>query len=103
MGQLSEDKVVYVQDEDNKLVYKVCDYDAYNNYITWSLELVAGWDYINPDYTDQQGWVSNNNFVQDVQFITVLQYMLEESFKEAVETNGLTVMENFNEANIRIR
>lgn len=81
-----------------KLVYKVGEFETYGNanFITIELELVAGWDYVNPDENDIQGFVPADRFVEDVQFEYINQYLLEEGMKEALEANGYTVLENIN-------
>lgn len=86
----------YVVNEDEKLVYKVGEFETYGNtnYILIELELVAGWDYVNPDYNDVQGYVPADRFVEDIQYEYVTQYFLEEGTKEALEQNGYKVLEN---------
>ena len=88
----------YVENEDDKLVYKVGSYETYANcnYLHINLELVAGWDYVNPDENDIQGWCPANRFVEDIQTETVIQYFLQEGMKEALEANGYTILENIN-------
>lgn len=90
-----ENKKFYVVNED-KLVYKVGTFEAYDGYDTlhFNLELVAGWDYVNPDMNDIQGWCPADRFVEDVQSETLIHYMMEESLKESLEANDYTILEN---------
>lgn len=98
MKHYLENYKFYVVNEDEKLVYKVGEFETYGNanFITIELELVAGWDYVNPDENDIQGFVPADRFVEDVQFEYINQYLLEEGMKEALEANGYTVLENIN-------
>lgn len=84
----------YVYNVDEKLVYLVNEYETYYNSeaIHIYLELVAGWDYVNPDENDVQGWVSAENFVEDVQSEIVSQYFLKEGMHEALQENGYTIL-----------
>lgn len=86
----------YVENKENKLVYQVSEYNTHydSSYIAINLELVAGWDYVNPDENDVQGWCPANRFVEDVQLEIIPQYFLEEGMKEALEANDYTVLEN---------
>lgn len=94
MKHYLEGKKFYVINGEN-LVYKVGEFETYGNtdYILWELELVAGLDYVNVDYSDIQDWVAADNFVEDVQYEYVSQYFLAEGAKEALEANGYTVLE----------
>lgn len=94
MKHYLENNKFYVLDEDEKLVYEIKEFEVYSNYeaIQIYLELIAGWDYINPDYNDIQGWCSADRFVEDVQFEIINQYFLKEGMEEALEKNGYTVL-----------
>lgn len=87
-------KKFYVYNADEKLVYLVNEYETYYNSeaLHIYLELVAGWDYINPDENDVQGWVGAENFVEDVQSEIIAQYFLKEGMEEALEENGYTIL-----------
>lgn len=98
MKHYLENNKFYVVNDDEKMVYKVGEYETYSNctYLQINLELVAGWDYVNPDYNDVQGWCPADRFVEDVQFEMVSQYFLKEGMEEALEANGYTVLEEIN-------
>ena len=98
MKRYLENHKFYVMNEDAKLVYKVGEFNVYDNStaIEIHLELVAGWDYVNPDYNDVQGWCPADRFVEDIQYEYVNQYFLEESMKEALEANDYTILEEIN-------
>lgn len=89
-----EGKKFYVKNEEN-FIYEVKSFEAYDGYNTlhFNLELVAGWDYINPDMNDIQGYVPADRFVEDLQSETVIQYFMEESLKECMEANDYEVLE----------
>lgn len=94
MRHYLENNKFYVMNTEN-LVYKVGEYETYSGHeaIHIHLELVAGWDYINPDYNDVQGWCPADRFVEDVQTEIIAQYFLVEGMKEALEENDYTILE----------
>ena len=96
MRHYLENNKFYVINDDEKLVYKVGEFETYSGHeaIHIYLELVAGWDYVNVDYNDIQGWCSADRFVEDIQSDIVAQYFLVEGMKEALEENGYTVLED---------
>lgn len=93
MKKYLENYKFYVQDDDKK-IYEVGSFEVYDGYksIHLNLELVAGWDYVNPDYNDIQGYVPADRFIDDVQCETVIQYFLEESATEALESDGYYII-----------
>ncbi|AHZ09707.1 hypothetical protein FP74_gp089 [Bacillus phage CAM003] len=52
------------------------------------LNLIAGWDYVSPDYNDIQGYVPANRFVEYVQYEHFVWYADSESLKEALHENN---------------
>lgn len=98
MKKFLENNALYVQNDD-KLVYKVESFEAYDgwNSLHLNLVLVAGWDYLRPDHSDVQGWCGANWFVEEVQTETVIQYFMEEGMKESLEANGYEVLGKFDE------
>lgn len=100
MKHYLESNKFYVENEDAKLVYKVGSYETFSgcNYLHINLELIAGWDYVNPDENDVQGWCLAENFVEDIQTETVIQYFLQEGMEEALEANGYTILRKINAA-----
>ena len=90
---LGDRNMILVKNSDN-LVYKVNEYETWRdtNYISWTLELVAGWDYIDPDTVTGQGWCPANRFIEDVQEERVSQYFLQESLMSALESEDFTVL-----------
>jgi len=89
-----ESKAIFVQDDD-KHVYKVESmeiYDGYNS-LRLNLVLVCGWDYINPDTSDVQGWCKADRFIEDVQDVQEICYIMQESVTECLEANGYEILE----------
>ena len=86
---------LYVENSESKLIYMVNEFETYDDYeaIVIHLELVAGWDYINPDENNVQGWCPSENFVEDVQHEIINQYFLSESMKECLEWNDYTILD----------
>lgn len=100
MKHYLENHKFYVINDAENLVYKVGQYETFGNaeFISIELELVAGWDYVNPDYNDVQGWCPADRFVEDVQFEYVSQYFIAEGMKEALKENGYEVLDEINPA-----
>lgn len=85
---------IYVKTESN-LLYKtesIVMHDC-ESYLTVNLELVAGYDYINPDENNIQGYISASNFVDSVQTESVVQYYMVESMKRCLIDNGYEILE----------
>lgn len=82
---------IFIKDTQNKLIYKVDRYRVESNYIHYSADLVAGWDYVNPDRCNEQGWCKPDRFVADVQSIDLIQYFVNESLTECIESNGYEI------------
>lgn len=83
-----------VQDED-KLVYKVemKVQQESEMYYHLNLELVCGWDYVNPDESDVQGYVGAENFVDYIQYHSYTFYPMLESGLERLEEEGFKKVE----------
>lgn len=88
-----ENKKVYVKNEDN-LIYEVVSMDAFSgtDSIHLNLELLGGYDYIDVDYSDVQGYVSKENFTEDLHTTTEVFYFMQESMVECLEENGYTIL-----------
>jgi len=76
----------YFKDVERNMIYKVSmgsvEQDRRNPYMEVNLDLVCGWDYTDIDNSDTQGWCSPNNFTEDVQYLTHVCYVLDESVTE---------------------
>ena len=96
MKHFLEKHKFYVVNDTEKLVYEVNNFETYGDadFISIELELVAGWDYVNPDENDIQGWVPADNFIEDIQFEYVSQYLIKEGMEEALQENGYTILKN---------
>lgn len=85
---------VYVINEE-KMIYKISRYRELQSStlgFTYDLDLVAGYDYINPDENDIQGFVEAKNFTDDVQSDILTVYPLSESLGERLEESGYKVI-----------
>ena len=85
-------KKIYVQNAD-KFIYKVADLelraDGWAN--IW-LDLVCGIDYINADEGNALGYVSKENFVEEIEHEFISCDMMNESITQALEYHGFTVV-----------
>ncbi|MDX5885024.1 hypothetical protein [Bacillus cereus group sp. BfR-BA-00999] len=85
---------VHVINEE-KMIYKISRYRELQSStlgFTYDLDLVAGYDYINPDENDIQGFVEAKNFTDDVQSDILTVYPLSESLGERLEESGYKVI-----------
>ncbi|AEZ50268.1 major capsid protein [Bacillus phage BCPG3] len=83
---------LYAINEERTMIYKLesfnqmqmnCDFG-----LSVDMELVAGIEYVNPDYSDVQGWVSKEAFVEHTHNETFTFYPMVETLKEALEEAG---------------
>lgn len=81
---------VYVINED-KFVYEVGvkNHGDFEKLIT--LNLVYGWEYISEE-SDQQGFVSPDYFVEEVQYNDFAYYPLHESILERLKEEGFKMV-----------
>lgn len=87
---------MYVKNNYDELIYEVridkrdvVDYGDEKSYMIIKLDLVCGKDYVDVnDYGGTMGWISAENFVDDVQFEQVVCYFYEEGVLHALEENG---------------
>ncbi|AIF72148.1 hypothetical protein LD11_gp272 [Bacillus phage Riley] len=87
---------------ENKFIYKVESYRQLESSeigFLYNLELVAGYDYINPDYSNVQGYVSKENFVENIHLEQITFYPMSETLAEALDDNGYKVI-NINDYKI---
>lgn len=90
---------IYAKTNDG-IIYKATQVETYDpqNYASIELELVAGWDYVNPDYNNVMGWVGADNFIDDYQYESVVWDIFNEGMKEALTESGYTLVdENYRE------
>lgn len=94
MSKVYLDNGLYVKTPSN-LIYKTESIEMYDStsYLIINLILVAGYDYINTDENDIQGYVSASNFVDGVQEETVVQYFMVESMKQCLIDNGYEILD----------
>lgn len=59
---------------------------------TYDLDLVAGYDYINTDESNAQGFIPANNFIDEVQWDIINVYPIQESLGERLEEEGYKVI-----------
>lgn len=64
-------------------------------YVVWNLYPVAIYDYVNPDYSDKQGWLQEFNNGKQVLYDMdqLLQYINDESFTDVAKDYGYESVE----------
>lgn len=90
---------------DDSLIYKVeidspRALDSKSPCLLYDLELMCGYDYIDPDWSDIQGWVSPNMFTDGVQSDNVIVYW-DESLKDRLEEEGYEIIERLPRIHVR--
>lgn len=91
---------MYVINDDEMLIYEVridkrdiVDYGDEKSYMVIKLDLVCGSDWVEVnDYGGTMGWISAENFVDDVQFESCVCYFYTESVLSALEENGYKII-----------
>lgn len=92
--KLQEIANIYVKSSDS-FIYKIVSHELVNNgtlCYRYNLELIAGYDYIDPDNSDRQGYVTADNFIANVQTDIIIVYPLEQTLTEELKDNGYTVI-----------
>lgn len=81
--------MLYVESED-KFVYKVemVARQKESFYYSLELELIAGWDYVNPDENNIQGYVGADRFTESVQGDYLTFYPMDETILERLDDAG---------------
>ncbi len=86
------DKQLFVENCDH-LIYELKDIELMGNGLAYLyLDLVCGYDYVNPDESDLQGYVDNSRFVEEVQHEIVSCDVMAESFVKALNNDGYTIL-----------
>ena len=86
-------KTLYVENDD-KLVYQLRDIELKENGLAYLyLDLVCGFDYVDPDNSSIQGYVPASNFVEEVQHEVVSCDVLVESFRKSLNEDGYRIID----------
>lgn len=85
-------KQLFVENSDH-LIYKLKDIELMENGLAYLyLDLVCGYDYVDPDNSDKQGYVDKSKFVEEVQHEIVSCDILAESMVEALKNDGFDIL-----------
>lgn len=91
------DMNLYVANDENNMIYEVklshTVAKGKNSYSVYNLYLVAGFDYVDPDWSDKQGFVKNDRFIDDAQLETIVHYFVIESLEESLEESGYSIID----------
>ena len=87
------DKQLFVENDD-RMVFELKDIELMGNGLAYLyLDLVCGYDYIDPDNSNEQGYVDKSNFVKEAQHEIVSCDVMAESFVNALNNDGFTIRE----------
>ncbi|ASR79084.1 hypothetical protein AARONPHADGERS_283 [Bacillus phage AaronPhadgers] len=96
--------VNYVINEDETMVYKLESFQQMQMSkgfgLSVNIDLIAGWDYVETDYSNKQGWLSKEGFVETTHHETFTFYPMVESLKEALEEAGFKPLSHFDESRV---
>lgn len=88
------DKKLYVENSD-RLIYELKDIEVMGNGLAYLyLDLVCGYDYVNPDESDKQGYVDKSKFVEEIWGEIVSCDVMAESFVKALNDNGFHIVKD---------
>lgn len=83
----------YVMHTEDKMIYKLQKEMRADGWLDLTLELVCGWDYIDADESDAQGFVGKEYFVEEAEFEYLSCDIMNESIMQVLNENGLKVIE----------
>lgn len=90
MTELS--KQIFVKNSGD-LVYTVKSIELHPSAIAYlHLDLVCGYDYVDPDNSDLQGYVGNDKFIEEVQHDMLSCDLLTESITTTLTDNGYRIL-----------
>lgn len=86
------EKVTYVKQDG--MIYKIEEIEMRKDgWLNITLELVCGYDYIDVDGSNAQGFVGKDNFVEEAEFEYISCDIMNESITAALEYNGYKIIE----------
>lgn len=86
-------KTIYVENEE-RLIYKVAALELRaDGWLNVELEFVCGFDYINADESNAQGYVDKENFIDEVEHEFISCDLMNESLIQALEYHDYKVIE----------
>ena len=86
-------KQLYVENDD-RLVYQLKDIELMENGLAYLyLDLVCGYDYVDPDNSNEQGYVDKSKFVEEAQHEIVSCDVMAESLVEAFKNDGYHIID----------
>ena len=78
------------------LIYEVTSPEVFctkSMYLIYKLNLICGFDYVNPDENDLQGWVDSSRFTEHVQSEDVL-VLSDESLTDRLKEENFEIIKN---------
>lgn len=87
-------KNTYVR-QGSSMIYKIAELEMRSdNWLNITLELVCGWDYIDADGSDAQGFVGKEHFVEESQYEYLSCDIMNESIMQVLKDNGYKTIKN---------
>jgi len=91
-GKTEFSGALYAINEEETMIYKLESFNQMgmsNDFgLSVDMELIAGIEYVNPDYSNAQGWVSKEAFVEHTHDETFTFYPFVETLAEALKEAG---------------
>ncbi|AMW62741.1 hypothetical protein DIGNKC_272 [Bacillus phage DIGNKC] len=83
---------LYAINEEETMIYKLESFNQMSMNkdfgLSVDMELIAGYDYVEMDYSNKQGWVSKEGFVETTHNETFTFYPFVETLAEALKEAG---------------
>ncbi len=87
-----------IVDDTNSVLYMYGDTPRFqengkDSYLVWNLTPVAVYDYVDPDYSDVQGWLQEIPSTGNIESESIVQYVIVESFESALSEFGYSFID----------
>lgn len=87
-----------IVDENNSIIYTFRGTPRFqekgkDSYLVWNLLPIAIYDYVDPDYSDVQGWLQDTTGMRDIESESIVQYVISESFEDALAEFGYSFID----------
>lgn len=86
MEFLKDNNIIYFPVPENQVTSRT--YTDDHPYVRWSLYPIAVWDYVDPDMSDAQGWVQELKSLINLDIVSIVQYIKEESLDFLIDDEG---------------
>lgn len=92
------DNPLFIVNNTNSILYTLrrdprFQYNGKGSYLIWDLIPVAIYDYVDPDYSDIQGWLQDTAGMINIDAESIVQYVIAESFESDLAEVGYSFID----------